>query len=116
MIDRNLGPLFGKPQPFNPTGKALADMSRERRNTSKEAALSIEPCAATLRAKVLAFIQESGGATDEQIQDALEMNPSTERPRRGELVEAGSVVDSGTTRKTRSGRWAVVWIAKESAA
>jgi len=48
------------------------------------------------------------GATDEEIADGLAMNPSTVRPRRGELVEAGRVVAAGE-RKTKSGRRAVVW-------
>lgn len=48
------------------------------------------------------------GATDEEIADGLAMNPSTVKPRRGELVEAGRVVAAGE-RKTKSGRRAVVW-------
>jgi len=81
--------------------------------TSKEAAEAIEPKAGTLRAKVLAFIrrQSRHGATDEEIQDALRMNPSTQRPRRVELVEQKLRAGSGT-RPTRSGRAAVVWVAK----
>jgi hypothetical protein len=37
------------------------------------------------------------------------MNPSTQRPRRVELVEGGWVEDSGERRPTRSGMDAVVW-------
>lgn len=79
--------------------------------TSKLAAESMRDSASTLRAKVFAFITGQGeaGATDEQIQLALDMNPSTERPRRVELVRAGSVRDSGDRRKTASGRAAIVW-------
>ena len=51
------------------------------------------------------------GMTDEEIAATLNMNPSTVRPRRLELVEAGLVRDSGRTRKTRSDREAIVWIA-----
>ena len=73
-----------------------------------------------LRAKVLAHLRKrkKKGATDEEMQDALGMNPSTQRPRRIELVDRGLVADSGQKRKTRSGRNAVVWIAaaEESAA
>ena len=80
--------------------------------TSRTAALEIETSAKTLRAKVLGFIRISGdyGATDEELQVALEMNPSTQRPRRVELVEKGLVVDSGKKRKTKSNRSATVWV------
>lgn len=81
--------------------------------TSVAAARAIEPSAGTLRSLVLGYVRTAGtrGATDEEIQDGLEMNPSTERPRRVELVEAGLVYDSTATRPTRSGRAAVVWCA-----
>lgn len=79
--------------------------------TSKDAADSIRPSTASLREKVYALIASSSGMTDEEIQVALDMNPSTERPRRIELVNAGRVRDSGRTKATRSGRQAVVWVA-----
>jgi hypothetical protein len=68
--------------------------------------------ATTKLKQVSAFISQRGsdGATDEEIQHALYMNPSTQRPRRVGLVDDGSVRDSGRTRKTRSGRQAVVWV------
>lgn len=56
------------------------------------------------------------GATDEEAQDALGMGPSTQRPRRVELVGLGLVYDGGGTRPTRSGRKATVWVAKGGAA
>jgi hypothetical protein len=70
--------------------------------------------AASPREKVLAFVRSRGreGATDEEIQEALGMNPSTERPRRIELYKVDLVYDSGTLRPTRSGRKAVVWMAE----
>ncbi len=80
--------------------------------TSVESAQAIEPCSQTLRAYVLTHIRSMGdhGATDEAIQRALDMNPSTQRPRRIELVAAGLVRDSGQTRRTASGRSAVAWV------
>lgn len=83
--------------------------------TSRGAARQIRPDASRLRGRVLGFLLERGdtGATDEEIQLALAMNPSTERPRRIELVEAGACCDSGRTRPTSSGRKAVVWLAAE---
>ena len=47
-------------------------------------------------------------STDEEIATQLAMNPSTVRPRRIELVRRGLVVEDGT-RRTRSGRMAVIW-------
>lgn len=81
--------------------------------TSADAATEIQPRTETLRRAVLAFLQQRGdeGASDEEIQEALAMNPSTQRPRRIELVTMGLVRDSGRTRPTRSGRAAVVWVA-----
>ena len=77
--------------------------------TSREAAEQITTRSNTLRAQVLRFIKQRGDATDEEIQMGLQMNPSTQRPRRIELVEMMLVKDSHRRRKTRSGRAAVVW-------
>jgi len=92
-------PLFTQRAPSNGT------------MTSAQAADSLGP--ATLNAmqsKVLRFLQTCGafGATDEEMQLALGMNPSTQRPRRIELARRGMVVEAGT-RRTSSGRMAVVW-------
>ena len=79
--------------------------------TSRAAAEEIRPDTGTLRAKVYHHLVSCGvrGATDDEMQTALDMNPSTQRPRRVELHRAGLVVDSGETRLTRSCRRAVVW-------
>jgi hypothetical protein len=67
---------------------------------------------ATLNAmqrRVLELLHENAaGMTDEEQQAALAMNPSTQRPRRIELVRRGLVVEAGT-RRTSSGRMATVW-------
>lgn len=77
--------------------------------TSQEAATEIVGSVASLRRKVYELIEKSGPLTDEEIQTMLSMNPSTQRPRRIELVERGVVCDSGEKKKTKSGRWAVAW-------
>lgn len=79
--------------------------------TSRDAARKIETTAGTLRRRVLDCLLNAGvlGMTDEELQTILAMNPSTQRPRRIELVNAGKVYDSGFTRPTASGRNAVVW-------
>ena len=78
--------------------------------TSIDAALAIELGASHLRSKVLRLLRRSlYGLTDEEMQLALDMNPSTQRPRRLELREKVLVRDSGLVRPTLSGRYAVVW-------
>ena len=79
--------------------------------TSAAAADSLSP--ATLNAmqrRVLEFLLDRGaaGATDEEMQKELEMNPSTQRPRRVELARKGLIVECGT-RRTTSGRMAGIW-------
>lgn len=81
--------------------------------TSKEAAIAAEPNAGTQRRLVLDALrwQRTFGLTDHEMQEDLQMNPSTQRPRRVELVKAGLVKESGRFRLTPSGRRAVVWVA-----
>jgi hypothetical protein len=76
--------------------------------TSKATADSMIPKAVSLREAVFSYIQANGPASDEQIQDALQMNPSTQRPRRIELVTFGRLKEVGET-FTKSGRKAKLW-------
>lgn len=80
-------------------------------DTSMAAAVAAVPAAKTQRHAVWTALLAAGPMTDEQIQHALSMNPSTERPRRVELVRSGLVRDSGQRAKTSSGRLATVWVA-----
>lgn len=85
--------------------------------TSIAAAESMRPHAETMRRKVCQFIADQGakGATDEEVQLGLDMNPSTERPRRGEVWGFGLITDSpGKRRPTTSGRMATVWFITEA--
>lgn len=84
--------------------------------TSLEAAVKAEPNAHTQLYRVLEQLRAcpGSGLTDEEMQTKLGMNPSTQRPRRVDLVSRGLVVDSGRTRLTRSGRKATVWAAREA--
>jgi hypothetical protein len=79
--------------------------------TSRDAAQGAAPRAVSHRAMVLELLcRKLSGLTDEEIQQALGIKPpGTARARRVELVAAGKVRDSGRTRKTTSGRAAVVW-------
>lgn len=87
--------------------------------TSEAAANSQATRAATKREIVYFKIREAtmmihsnGGMTDDELQVALSMNPSTQRPRRVELLAMRLIVDSGLKRRTRSGELAVVWRSK----
>ncbi len=79
--------------------------------TSERAAQQIAGGADSLRRVVFTWIQSHGPSSDDEIQQALNMNPSTERPRRIELCKLGLVRDSGLTGKTRSGRACTLWVA-----
>lgn len=82
-------------------------------DTSRAAALRIEPRAGTMRRVVLDHLRacKGGGATDEELQVALHMNPSTQRPRRIELEKGGLIRKAGIKRQTLSGGRAEVYVA-----
>jgi len=86
---------------------------------SRAAADSIEDARGTQRRLVLAAIRAAGpaGLTDDELQELLELDGSSERPRRWELwkLEAIAVKVDGeghpVKRLTRTQRRAVVWVA-----
>jgi predicted ArsR family transcriptional regulator len=86
---------------------------RELFDTRAAAADSIAPRVARLLQLVLETIRASDGMTADEVAARLKLSPFTVRPRVAELHLAGGVVDSGRRRKNRSGRNAVVWVAKE---
>lgn len=77
--------------------------------TSREAATRIAPHTITLRQMVYDLIESDGPICDEQIANQLELNPSTARPRRVELVKAGLIRPALSTVRTSSGRNAIAW-------
>jgi hypothetical protein len=78
--------------------------------TSVAAAKQIRKHLGPLHARILAFLAtRPEGATDLEMQAELKMDPSTQRPRRIELLAMGKIESFGTTRPTPSGRAAVVW-------
>lgn len=100
-IEESAGPLFAAP------AQAPAVQSSP---TSMAAADAIGASLNALQRSVVSFLRTRGdhGATDEEIAVGLQMNPSTARPRRIELVRRGLVVEAGT-RKAMSGRYATAW-------
>lgn len=55
------------------------------------------------------LLSTAGGCTDDEIGMWLALNPNTVRPRRGELVDGGLVMDSGIKRLSSMGNPAIVW-------
>jgi hypothetical protein len=76
--------------------------------TSRAAAREIQASLNGLQLQVLKLIARAGPVPDERIQEWLGMNPSTERPRRIELVRLGMVAAAGSC-TVRSGRTATAW-------
>ncbi len=97
--DNLFGPVYEEHPPHNGTDTSIAAAKRQ---ISK---------AAADRARILAFLTFMP-ATDEEIHRSLKMEENTVRPRRGELCDAGKVVDSGKRRKTSTGSPAIVWKAR----
>lgn len=73
--------------------------------TSRAAARAIR--SGSQRAKVLMFLAGTRGRTDFEIQYHLGLSPSSERPRRGELVSLGLVTPTGDTREHSGLAWTV---------
>lgn len=80
--------------------------------TERAAARAVFPASGTQRRSVLEAVAAAGedGLCDHEIEAGLGMNPSSVRPRRGELADGGWVEDSGLRRQTPSGADAVVWV------
>jgi len=92
-----LFPEFRPDWSSTPTNQLSPEPPAQRHSvTSVAAAKEIEPKAATLRRAVLDYLRgRTDGATDEEIQDGLPIPPSSQRPRRCELVEAGANRETG---------------------
>ena len=81
--------------------------------TSEVAARMVRHRTPNQRARVLAAIRAAGpsGLTDDEGERQTGLRPQSYTPRRGELVAAGLVRDSGKRRPTASGCPAAVWLA-----
>lgn len=82
-------------------------------STSRAAAASIAPMLGKLQRRVLNCLKAEGPMTDEEIGERCELGGNTVRPRRCELEAKGLIYDTGQTRRTKSGRSAVLWAARE---
>ena|SRR5436190_5977680 len=97
----------------------IAGLAPETRATSAAAAVSVEDGKDSQRALVFSTIRSAGssGHTDDELQDVLGLDGSSERPRRWELWKLGLIDilrdDQGAAvrRQTRTNRRAIVWVA-----
>jgi hypothetical protein len=82
--------------------------------TSIAAANSIRHIAGGDAERCFNYIKKHGavGATDDELEVALNLKHQTASARRRGLVLEDRVENSGQQRKTRSGRNAIVWVAK----
>lgn len=93
-------------------GNRVGKVRRDAEATSRAAAQAIVVRSGTQRHAVLlklAQIYGGTGATDLELQSATGLNPSSLRPRRGELVDGGYVRASEITRKDGKGDEWRVW-------
>lgn len=94
---------------------------RERRRAARAQRATKLPRAGTASMAILAAVAEVArdpatvGLTDVQLQGATGLNPNTVRPRRGELVTGGWLIDSGITR-SHHGTAHRVWVLSDRAA
>lgn len=83
-------------------------------HTSRAAAVSMRGHASTLRGTIVAHVARCGGCTCDEVEMALSLSHQCCSARIAELhapkTGLALLFDSGTTRKTRSGRAAVVWV------
>lgn len=79
--------------------------------TAHTAAQLAEPKAGTNRAIALHHLRQAGerGLTDFELADLTGLQQTSVGKRRGELRDAGLVVDTGRTRPAPSGAPAIVW-------
>lgn len=107
---------------LDPMPLLISGLDKATHDTSSDAAVRNDADAReTQRAEVLQAIRATGdyGATDDELQAALNLDGSSERPRRWELWKLDAIKirrdESGRAvkRETRTQRRAVVWVAIE---
>lgn len=80
--------------------------------TSKQAAARALPRSGSDRRAVFEYVVRCGdvGATDDEIEQTLDMSHQSASARRNSLVADGWLVNSGRKRNTRTGSAASVWV------
>ncbi len=89
----------------------------KNRPTSKAAAKGAAKNAATVREQIRSYITKRGdkGATCDEIETKLQLTHQSASARVYDLKAQGLIVASGTTRATRSGRQATVYVTPKQA-
>ena len=98
--------------------RLISGLSPDTWATSAGAAISIDESKETQRGRVFEAIHRAGraGLTDDELQEALGLDGSSERPRRWELQKLDRIVmlrdreGRVVRRLTRTNRRAVVWV------
>ncbi len=87
-------------------------LPHNRTDTSAAAAESMKPHAGQQRERLRELFNDRGtfGVTRQEAELALSIPGNSLRPRWDELMKAGEIKNSGTTRKTESGRAAQVFV------
>ncbi len=104
-VEEKLAAIDGKLPPSNKT------------DTSQAAARDMRGKAGSLRRRVYEFIEAAGehGATDDEIQVALDLTSNTQVPRRNELMNYDLIKATEIRRKTRGKGTAIVYVVKKGA-
>jgi len=107
-------PLF-VPTPAGETPASRWAPPSAKTETSRQAAAEIATRLSAIQQDILAHLQRSGehGGTCDELEEAMRLRHQTCGPRLRELALSGAIVDTGMRRKTRSGRRAIVWLARE---
>jgi hypothetical protein len=92
-------------------GTATADrpglVASDAPATSRAAARGISVRSGTQRGSILRALLDSGYLTDHELCNATALEPSSERPRRVELVDLGLVSTRGTTKVHGGTEWTI---------
>jgi hypothetical protein len=87
--------------------------SRNPQRTSNKAAERFLPRSGSVRRKVYDYLAQSGGKTDYELERDFDISHQTISASRRSLVVDGWLVDSGQTRKNKSGNDCIVWTVVE---
>lgn len=82
------------------------------RATSIAALEKFAPYQESARERVYQYLVDAQerGATDQEMQKALNMSGDTLRPTRGALLKSDLIYDSGKTRQNEKGNACIVWV------
>jgi hypothetical protein len=82
------------------------------RTTSFDAMMKALPKRESRRGRVYQYLvdQQERGATDQEMQKALNMSGDTLRPTRLSLLKDYLITDSGQTRQNENGNDCIVWV------